>query len=449
MEKTTQQNIRLRSHLAAGASTSKDLQERLAMSQTALSRAIQRNRKDLLVLGAARSTRYALRENLAGLGTEIPVYEIDRKGDARLYATLHPLASNQYGWQLAEEKPLLFDHLPYMIQNLRPEGFMGQAFAHSIAKELGLPPKIDTWSDRQLLSALAQRGEDFVGNLIVGKESVQRYLTQAHSEDLNAILRHQRQTAFKDLAEKAMTGDHPGSSAGGEQPKFTALLGTAEGHQRAIVKFANRSTDEGRRWSDLLVCEHLADEVLLQAGFAAAQTEIVQTDDWTFLQSNRFDREGLWGRLPLYSLLTVTAEFVGYSEDWVDAAQQLRAEQLISSQDVDTLRWLSEFGNLIGNADMHLGNMSLFPGAAGFELAPVYDMTSMIYRPKTGGILPHEPLQAGPLSTKLSNMNIVPIALKFWSAAQNDARITDDFRFICQQNIAVLKSLDEGPRLRL
>jgi hypothetical protein len=449
MERIEQQNIRLRRHLAAGALTGKDLQERLAMSQSALSRAIQRNRKDLLVLGAARSTRYALREKLAESGTEIPVYEIDRKGDVRLYATLHPLAANQYGWQLTEEKPLLFDHLPYMIQNIRPEGFMGRAFAHRFAGELGLPPKINHWSDRQVVSALAQRGEDFVGNLILGKESVHRYLTQARSGNLNRIPQDQRQTAFKNLAEKAMAGDHPGSSAGGEQPKFTALLGTPDGYQRTIVKFANRNTDEGRRWSDLLVCEHLAEDVLLQAGFAAAHTEIIQTGDWTFLQSKRFDREGLWGRLPLYSLLTVTAEFVGYSENWVDAAEQLHADQLISLKDVETLRWLSGFGDLIGNTDMHLGNISLFPVATGFGLAPVYDMSPMHYCPKPGGVLPHEPLRVGPLSIMVSNADIVFSAQKFWSAAQNDTRITDAFRSICQQNIAVLKSLDDGPIMRL
>ncbi|MDX2480350.1 MAG: hypothetical protein QNK24_08430 [Desulfuromusa sp.] len=73
MERTKQQDIRFRGHLGTGALTSKALQERLSMSQTALSRAVQRNKKDLLIIGAARSTKYALRENLAGLGYEVPV----------------------------------------------------------------------------------------------------------------------------------------------------------------------------------------------------------------------------------------------------------------------------------------------------------------------------------------------------------------------------------------
>ncbi|RLB75928.1 MAG: hypothetical protein DRH06_06970, partial [Deltaproteobacteria bacterium] len=257
MERTERQDIRLRGHLGTGALTSKALQERLSMSQTALSRAVQRNKKDLLIIGAARSTKYALRENLSGLGYEIPVYEIDQAGDVHPYANLHPLASRQYGWQLSGKKTQLFDHLPYRIQNARPEGFMGRAFAHSFAKDLGLPGKIDRWSDEHVIAALAQRGEDFVGNLIIGKESVERYLMQARSKNVQTVPLDQRQTLFQKLAEKAIAGDSPASSAGGEQPKFTTLLETPDGYQRAIVKFASRTTDEGRRWSDLLVCEHL------------------------------------------------------------------------------------------------------------------------------------------------------------------------------------------------
>ncbi len=449
MKRTEQQDSKFREHLATGALTSKALQERLSISQTALSRTVQRNKKNLLIIGAARSTRYALRKNLFGIGDKIPVYEVDPAGDVHPYATLYPLAARQYGWQLSDEKAQLLDHLPYMIQNIQPEGFMGRAFAHNFARDLGLPEKLEMWSDEHTIAALAQRGEDFVGNLIIGKESVERYLIQARSGDGQPISLNQRDTIFEELAEKAIADDTPGSSAGGEQPKFTALLKTPDGYQRAIVKFANRMTDEGRRWSDLLVCEHLANDVLLETGFSTAQTEIVQTDDWTFLQSIRFDRVGLWGRLPLYSLMTIASEFVGYCGTWMDAAEQLFDEQLIAQNDVDSLRRLSDFGTLIGNTDMHLGNISLIPKETGFTLAPVYDMTPMYYRPKAGGVLPQEALQAGPLSIKINNDSIAPIATRFWQTAQSDTRITDQFRSICRQNIGTMRALGEGPTMRL
>jgi hypothetical protein len=448
MERSERQNIQLRSHLSTGALSSKDLQERLGMSQTALSRAVQRNKKSLLVLGAARSTRYALREDLGGLGSEIEVFEVDQQGKVRPYAILYPLAGNQYGWKFKDEKAKLFDHLPYMLQNIRPEGFMGRAFAHGYAAELGLPDKVSDWSDRQAITALAQRGEDFVGNLIVGKESVQRYLAQARTELATAIPLDQRLTAFEELAEKAIAGEELGSSAGGEQPKFTALLKTEGDCQRTIVKFASRETDEGQRWSDLLVCEYLANEVLIEADFTAAQTEILQTDRWTFLQSERFDRVEAWGRLPLYSLMAVASEFVGYCEDWVDAVEQLYDEQLINRDNVEIVRWMNSFGGLIGNTDMHLGNLSLVPTEDSFNLAPVYDMTPMFYRPKTGGTLPRKALDAGGLAAKISSNDVSPAAIRFWESVQDDPRISDGFRQISQENLAVLKSLDEGPTMR-
>jgi hypothetical protein len=448
MERSERQNIQLRSHLSTGALSSKALQERLGMSQTALSRAVQRNKKSLLVLGAARSTRYALREDLGGLGSEIEVFEVDQQGKVRPYAILYPLAGNQYGWKFKDEKAKLFDHLPYMLQNIRPEGFMGRAFAHGYAAELGLPDKVSDWSDRQAITALAQRGEDFVGNLIVGKESVQRYLAQARTELATAIPLDQRLTAFEELAEKAIAGEELGSSAGGEQPKFTALLKTEGDCQRTIVKFASRETDEGQRWSDLLVCEYLANEVLIEADFTAAQTEILQTDRWTFLQSERFDRVEAWGRLPLYSLMAVASEFVGYCEDWVDAVEQLYDEQLINRDNVEIVRWLNSFGGLIGNTDMHLGNLSLVPTEDSFNLAPVYDMTPMFYRPKTGGTLPSKALDAGGLAAKISSNDVSPAAIRFWESVQDDPRISDGFRQISQENLAVLKSLDEGPTMR-
>jgi len=448
MRITEQQDIRLREHLVNGALTGKELQERLSMSQTALSRAVQRNKKSLLVTGAARSTKYALRKNLFGLGDKIPVYEIDPVGDVRPYATLHPLAAKQYGWQLSNKKIQLLNHPPYMIQNIRPEGFMGRAFALRFAQELGLPKKLDGWSDEHVISALAQRGDDFVGNLIIGKESVERYLRQSQSGNVRALPLNQRQTLFEELAVKAIAGENPGSSAGGEQPKFMTLLETPDGNQRAMVKFASRTTDEGRRWCDLLVCEHLINQVLLAAGFSVAQTEIIQTNNWTFLQSMRFDRCGLWGRLPLYSLLTITSECVGYCETWADAAQQLYDEQLIAQKDLASLCWLSGFGTLIGNTDMHLGNISLIPEGTRFKLAPIYDMTPMYYRPKVGGVLPQEELQADLLTNIINHDGMIPVATIFWKAAQNDTRITAQFRSICQQNMGTMKALGDGPTMR-
>jgi len=52
---------------------------------------------------------------------------------------------------------------------------------------------------------------------------------------------------------------------------------------------------------------------------------------------------------------------------------------------------LYAFGTLIGNADMHNGNLS-FIGEHGrpYQLAPAYDMLPMGFAPRSGGALPDE-----------------------------------------------------------
>jgi hypothetical protein len=63
--------------------------------------------------------------------------------------------------------------------------------------------------------------------------------------------------AYSDLASRAMDGQPVGSSAGGEQPKFTASIERAGEILDVLVKVSPPvETIEGRRWADLLVCEH-------------------------------------------------------------------------------------------------------------------------------------------------------------------------------------------------
>lgn len=445
MEKLDQQDTRLRQILSAGAQPGSRLQDLLGVSSATLSRIIQRNRDGVLTVGAARASEYALFHPLTGLGASFPVYSVDERGDVSQLGSLYLLAANQYGWQEGKKKPVLLDHVPFLIQNMRPEGFMGRALAHELAQELGLPPKLQDWTDRQVITALAQRGEDFVGNLILGQESMQRYLRLANAENLNAVRNEDRAGVFERIALQAISGELPGTSAGGEQPKFTALVED----QRVIVKFANRRSTEGQRWSDLLVCEHLAARILADHGVMAARTEIVQTDEWTYLQSSRFDRLGLWGRRSLVSLGAVIAEYVGTSQNWVEAAGQLESDRLISEQAADLLRLLAGFGALIGNTDMHLGNVSLFPEARGFTLAPVYDMTPMHYRPRPGGVLNSGTIDLQTDEILFGRHPIRDWAIEFWNRARSDSRISDDFRSFSDGNIEKIKLLESRPKIRL
>jgi hypothetical protein len=63
-----------------------------------------------------------------------------------------------------------------------------------------------------------------------------------------------------------MNGAIPGSSAGGEQPKFTAYCGERSAH--VIVKFSPLGDDAvARRWRDILVITFLWEQEIWHAIF--------------------------------------------------------------------------------------------------------------------------------------------------------------------------------------
>jgi len=61
------------------------------------------------------------------------------------------------------------------------------------------------------------------GNLVLGDESISRYLALTSAPPA-PIPEPGIADAYATLAENAMQGEAPGSSAGGEQPKFTTLV---------------------------------------------------------------------------------------------------------------------------------------------------------------------------------------------------------------------------------
>lgn len=139
-----------------------------------------------------------------------------------------------------------------------------------------------------------------------------------------------------------MAGEAAGSSAGGEQPKFTAMVG--EGVPYAvIVKYSEAvSSPVGRRWADLLIAEHLVLAVMVVAGQPAAQTDIIEAGDRVFLQARRFDRESLRERSGLISLGAIDDEFVGRLQHWLDTAEALAQQGRLSAGSVARVAWADD-----------------------------------------------------------------------------------------------------------
>ena len=429
----TSRELLLEQHLRRlGVATSRELQALAGVSQATLSRALAGLGDRLVVIGRGRATRYALAEPAFGNEHRIPLYQITPQGLPEHVADLRPLTGGRFylqpqaptpPWLLGQDGTGLFDGLPYYLDDLHPQGFLGR----QIARILGppYPADIRDWDSAHIGRYLCEYGSDLPGNLLLGERALfqfERHLRWRIQERSLA-----QEADYPGLARQAIERGEPGSSAGGEQPKFTAF--THRGH--VIVKFARASTEAGVRWRDLLIAEHEALAQVHALGLAAADTRVIHVDDWTFLEVQRFDRVDRQGRLPMLSLAAVDAEYTGHGRDWMTVAGALRARGLISEQTAEQITHLQTFGRLIWNDDMHLGNLSLRPSPTGpglgFDLLPVYDMLPMRLSPlRTAVELPSE--EEMPRHTlTLDRTDVTDAALAYWDRMARHAEVSVPF----------------------
>ncbi|MDZ4160939.1 MAG: type II toxin-antitoxin system HipA family toxin YjjJ [Burkholderiales bacterium] len=424
--------------------TSAELQQRLGVSQPTVSRMLRPllAAGRVLAVGAARAQRYLLPRPVAGVGTRVPVAEIDAHGQPHPFGTLVPLVGGGYWMQEHHGLSARHPGLPWFLQDMRPQGFLGRTFAQT-HPELELPPHINHWSDEHSLKALVHLGDDQPGNLVVGEPALARYLSR---QSPGATITDPA-TDYPRLAHQAIASVLPGSSAGGEQPKFCAVR---DGHP-VLVKFSPAGDHPAdQRWRDLLVCECLALHTLASAGIAAAHSRIVQAAGRVFLESRRFDRTPEGGRLGLVSLEVYDAHYIGRGTNWADTA--LRTDQAgtdrLGPADVTTICLLEAYGILIGNTDRHHGNISLLLQHHQWRLSPAYDMLPMLYAPISGELVERQ-LAARPLQPTAATQAVWPQALalarQFWATAAADERISAPFRATAQANLQALPHPHTAP----
>lgn len=434
-------NADLHAALARGPLVAAELRRRLGVSQPSLSRLLREQWSDVAVLGRGRASRYGWYRRIRELEPDLPVYRISRTGEAQRIGNLLTLAPDRLWYSDLEQPRASAEHrsIPWFMTDMRPQGFLGRMFPSS-HQDLGLPARVADWNEDQALYALARRGEDCVGNLVVGEESLARWLGRVHDD--HAIAERDRRRQYGLRAQAALAGHAPGSSAAGEQPKFTAVLRRAGiGPTSVIVKFSPRAfTAAGRRWADLLLAEWLAGEVLREHGHAAAAAALLQTDERSYLEVERFDRVGERGRMGLVSLAALDDEFIGERRGWGESAAGLLRARMIDAEDARELRFLAGFGELIANTDMHLGNASfLVSDNQRLQLAPAYDMLPMWYAP-VGEELPRRELRRPvPRPANADQWSAaLPVAHAFWSRLASERRITPGFRRIAAGHAGLL-----------
>jgi len=424
--------LSIRDYLKQGPATSKEIQAATGLSQTLVSRQIRDMGDSIIKLPRGRSPRYVMTKNAFGGDGKLPLYMVDAHGNNTSVALLRPLAHGGFYMQaltgmpdvlLGESKNGLYDDLPYFLDDLRPQGFLGRQIAAELTVQSDdYPADLGRWNSEHIGRYLVSNGDDLPGNFKFGQQAHLRVRRKPIISTAND---------YPNLAREVMSGTIPGSSAGGEQPKFTTFCGEKQAH--VIVKFSPQGDSAiAQRWRDILITEYHATEAIHSLDFSAAETRLIEMDNRLFLESQRFDRSGEYGRMSMLSLQSVDAEFAGLGSGWPQVMKALYKEKLISWQHAYDTEFLWYFGRLINNTDMHLGNLSLAIDGSVFRLLPVYDMCSMGFAPKSGELTPYNftlPEIKGLNFINDSSISVARgMAHDFWNRVANDERISDKFK---------------------
>jgi len=147
----------------------------LGITRPTLARDLAAMPGEIVTWGAARSTRYAVRDTFRGLA-DIPVYRVSDTGQVNPLGLLIPVRPDGYVVEQTDGTVVHHAGLPWWLSDMRPQGFLGRAFAHQHASSLGLPADLRHWSDADGLRALVLSGGDSVGNLLLGELARDRFV---------------------------------------------------------------------------------------------------------------------------------------------------------------------------------------------------------------------------------------------------------------------------------
>ncbi len=411
-----------------GPLRSSELQRVTGKSQPTLSRALRGLGGRVAALGQGKASRYGIPQPILGLSAQQALWWTGPRGVAERWGVLTLLAGDVLHVSAPGIDSLTRAQLPWFLAPLKPQGFLGRAWA----LRLGLDTDPERWTIAQTLYAALRIG-DPIGAISIG-EPAGEPMPEAPL-DIAARAAH-----YDTLAADVGATLPAGSSAGGEQSKFITRLASGE---RVIVKFSPpRGTPFGVRWHDLLHTEALALQVLGEHGVSVAQARIVESVARTYLESTRFDRIGplAMGRRHLVALDAVHAHFVGGTrQSWPATCDALVLQRRLSASDAAAARALYEFGQFIGNTDMHFGNLSLWaddPARGRFSLAPLYDMLPMRWRTDGfHGLQDYSPFEPshGRAAGVGGGTNARTVAAEFWRRAAQHAPLSRALRDVAAE----------------
>lgn len=147
-----------------------------------------------------------------------------------------------------------------------------------------------------------------------------------------------------------------------------------------------------------------------------------------FLEVDRFDRVGKRGRRSVHSLIALDAEFIGAGNaPWPVIVARLASEGIVREEAVAGALLMHAFGTLIGNTDMHAGNLS-FTAEHGrpYDLAPAYDMLPMAFAPRPNGAVFNDipPARLHPSVSGETWRSALDLAAKYVERIEQDNRFS-------------------------
>lgn len=424
----------LRRALSQGPRPVDELLFQLGISQATFSRTIHQMDGEAIAIRepGIRTPRYALLR-AEPVASPQPMFRIDAEGRVEEVGKLSLLQGGGTWVDLGGKNRQLHQGLPPAMAFAAPSGYLGARLAKLAAASIGVPPSLRDWSDDHRVKFLCSLGSDVAGSLMWGANSFAAHMDSRRLAPWpDAGIPRLYQESASATARVGI-----GSSAGGEQPKFTC---ETESRGHLIVKFARA----GSRSADLLVLEELALSSLAAVGIAAAAARYLEIGDYGFLEVDRFDRIGRFGRRGMISAGAIDDEFFGQRDNWPAFARRAADAGMLDEADVQRVGVLTSFSELIGNDDRHFENLSLMTDEQGrpSAVSPAYDMLPTIYSPLGGGIEPELRLVSPAFNSLGAQTGVWTEAFEaahaFWTRAAADKRLSAPMREISAENATTI-----------
>lgn len=421
--------VLVRQALTQGPRPVAELLAGLQVSQATFSRTIQEFGREVIRFRepGVRTPRYALVRS-EPVPSPQPIFRVGEDGRVTEVGAVTFLRGGTWV-DLGGPDSRFHEGLPPAMAFAAPSGYLGARIAKAVAAEIGVPSSLRDWSDDHRVKFLCSVGSDVGGSLMWGASSFAAHMA---SRQVAPIAVADVPTAYQDLA-NATSQTGAGSSAGGEQPKFTC---ETEDRGHLIVKFARAGT----RSSEMLVLEELALRALDEAGVEAAPARYLEIGGYGFLEVERFDRVGRFGRRGMISAGAIDDELFGMRDNWPSFAQRCEEAGMLGPESVRQVLVLTAFSELIGNGDRHFENLSLMTDERGrpVGVAPAYDMLPMMYAPVGGSIEPELRLVTPSFQSLGARPEVWEPAFQaahaFWTKAAGDDRLSKAMRKISAGN---------------